>query len=663
MPGMHSGVTVTNPVLVAAFRSALMHQGLVALLVLATLAIIWASLREWRPALARTGGGSPGGRPGIAGQPPLEPPARRLARISFGLLWVFDGILQAQPAMAAGLPSKVLAPAAASSPGWVRHLVNWSGTTWSYHPVQASAAAVWIQVGIGIWMLAAARGRWSRLAGLASVGWGLVVWVFGEAFGGILAPGLTVLFGAPGAALCYSAAGALVALPERSWESPALGRRLLTVLGAGFTAMAVLQAWPGRGFWQGATHGRPATLTAMVSQMAGTPQPAVVAHLIGDFASFTAGHGFAVNAFAVAALGAIGIALLSRRRELLLPVIIAAGVFCLADWLLVEDLGFFGGLGTDPNSMPPLLLLLACGYLAVIRPGPATAAAAEPAAVRTAEPTAIPTAEPAAAMAGQAPEPQAPEPQAEPVPSPRPAPGPGWRDRLRPIALAGRFASARATGVLAIWAAGVVLLGAAPMALAQASPNADPIIAEALGGSSSTLNVPAAGFQLTDQNGHAVSLAGLHGKVVLLTFLDPVCTTDCPLIAQELRAADQMLGARAARVEIVAVAANPLYYTRPYLAAFDRQERLTGLRNWLYLTGSLGQLRRVWNDYGVSVVVLPSGQMIAHNDLVFVITGTGLIRNEFNADPGIGTVSSKSSFAVVFSQAAEQALSATGSSG
>ena len=57
-------------------------------------------------------------------------------------------------------------------------------------------------------MLAASRGPLSRLAGLASVGWGLVVWVFGEAFGSIFAPGLTWLFGAPGAVLIYCVAGA-----------------------------------------------------------------------------------------------------------------------------------------------------------------------------------------------------------------------------------------------------------------------------------------------------------------------------------------------------------------------------------------------------------------------------------------------------------------------
>ena len=71
--------------------------------------------------------------------------------------------------MVVGLPSQVIQPGAASSPAWVQHLVNWAGISWSYHPVQAAAAAVWIQVGIGCWLLAARRGRWSRLAGLAGL--------------------------------------------------------------------------------------------------------------------------------------------------------------------------------------------------------------------------------------------------------------------------------------------------------------------------------------------------------------------------------------------------------------------------------------------------------------------------------------------------------------
>ena len=223
--------------------------------------------------------------------------------------------------------------------------------------------------------------------------------------------------------------------------------------------------------------------------------------------------------------------------------------------------------------------------------------------------------------------------------------------------LARAFASARPTGILAGWAAALVLLGAAPMALAQANPNADPIIARAIDGASTPINFAAPGFALTDQHGRQVSLASLRGKVVLMTFLDPVCTTDCPLIAQEFRAADRLLGARAADVRLVAIATNPLYYTAPYVQAFDRQERLTALRNWLFLTGSLSQLHQVWQSYGISAVVLPAGQMVAHNDLAFVIDRGGRVRTELNFDPGPGTTTSVSSFAVELTQAAESAIS------
>ena len=110
---------------------------------------------------------------------------------------------------------------------------------------------MWIQVGIGLWLLAAPRGNWSRLGGVASVAWGALVWVFGESFGGIFAPGASWLFGAPGAAVFYCLAGVLIALPETSWRKARLGRGILAAFGLFFIGMAVLQAWPGRGFWQG----------------------------------------------------------------------------------------------------------------------------------------------------------------------------------------------------------------------------------------------------------------------------------------------------------------------------------------------------------------------------------------------------------------------------
>jgi len=229
MPGMNSGIDVSDPTVVAAFKAALVHQGLIALLIFALVGLSWVTVRTWTPMGAGTRG------PVLA-----EPAWRRLLRIGFGLIWIFDGILQAQPKMAIGLPSQVIEPIAASSPRWVQQVVNWAGTNWSYHPMQAGASAVWIQVGIGLWLLVAARGPLSRLAGLVSVGWGLVVWVFGESFGGIFAPGLTWLFGAPGAVLIYAVAGALIALPERAWRSRRFGRLLTAGTGAFLLGMAVL---------------------------------------------------------------------------------------------------------------------------------------------------------------------------------------------------------------------------------------------------------------------------------------------------------------------------------------------------------------------------------------------------------------------------------------
>src|SRR5215467_3713412 len=151
---MNSGLNSSNPTLVAAFRNALLHQGIIAFLIFAVLAVAWVAVREWLRPAARVAGAGP------------EPAWRTLLRIGFGALWIIDGLLQAQPAMAAGLPSQVIEPTAASSPGWVQHVVNWAGTAWSYHPIQAGAAVVWIQIGIGVWLITAARGAWSRLAGL-----------------------------------------------------------------------------------------------------------------------------------------------------------------------------------------------------------------------------------------------------------------------------------------------------------------------------------------------------------------------------------------------------------------------------------------------------------------------------------------------------------------
>jgi cytochrome oxidase Cu insertion factor (SCO1/SenC/PrrC family) len=616
---MGSGLSTNDPTIVAAFHRALFHQGFVIFLLLTLVAIAWSFLRsiQLRRAVLSESGASEKGTVtgGVTGAVAPEPVARRLIRISFGLIWIFDGILQGQASMPLGMIPQAVQPTAAASPTWVQHLVNSGSTVWTYHPVSMAAAAVWIQVGIGLWLLAAPRGNWSRLGGVASVAWGLAVWVFGESFGGIFAPGLSWLFGAPGAVLFYCMAGVLIALPERSWLQARLGRLILAVMGLFFVGMAVLQAWPGRGFWQGQA-GRAenaGTLTSMLQQMAQTPQPHLASSLVSSFSSFDASHGWVVNLFAVIALGAVGAAFLTGRPGVVRIGVAAGIVLCLADWILVEDLGFFGGVGTDPNSMIPMALVFAAGYLALVRiPAPST----EVVRMHVAD---------AAAR----------------VP---------WRERLSADP-AYAFRS-----IAALSAIGILLVGAAPMAFAAANPNADPILTEAIDGPPTTTDMPAPAFDLVDQNGRQVTLAGLRGKAIALTFLDPVCTSDCPVIAQEFRAASKLLGSESGHVALVAIDANPRYISRDFLAAFDQQEGLEHVANWEYLTGSLPTLENVWRSFAVEVAYENGGAMIDHSDVVYVIDPDGHTREVLDADPGPATQATGSSFAQTLANGIKSAL-------
>jgi cytochrome oxidase Cu insertion factor (SCO1/SenC/PrrC family) len=605
MPGMGGALQSNNPTIVSAFHTALLHQVLVVLVIGALLAVALNVIRtlQYRrlAAVGRTTFPT-----GVRWEY-AEPPARRILRIGFGILWVFDGLLQVQSSMPLGLPSSVIQPAASSSPSWVQHVVNSGLNIWSLHPVGAAAATVWIQVGLGLWLLVAPRGLWSRAAGLAGIGWGLVVWVFGEAFGGVFAPGLTWLFGAPGAVLLYCAGGLLVALPDRAYATPRLGRVVTTLSGIFFLGMALLQAWPGRGFWQGRLDGaaHAGTLTGMVAQMAKTSQPAFLASWVSSFASLDAAHGWAVNLVLVVLMAAIGVALCTGRQRLVGPAVLAAVALCLADWVLVEDLGFLGGTGTDVNNMVPTAFLLVAGYVALVRlPSPAAASASGESAAE------------AVAKEGQ--------------------PTRRWWEWVSPSYLVGIVAAVGATAM--------VVVGVAPMTLAAANPNADPIVTQALNGTPNVIDAPAPAFSLVNQRGARVSLSSLRGHTLALTFLDPVCTSDCPLIAQEFRQTDARLGADNARVDFVAIVANPIYRSIAFTQAFDRQEGLSHVGNWLYLTGSVAALRQVWNSYGVLVESAGSGAMIAHSDLAFVIDAHGNERAELEDNPGDGSTASTSSF-------------------
>ena len=83
----------------------------------------------------------------------------------------------------------------------------------------------------------------------------------------------------------------------------------------------------------------------------------------------------------------------------------------------------------------------------------------------------------------------------------------------------------------------------------------------------------APGFTLTDQSGHTMSLASLHGKVVVLQFMDPHCTDICPIVSAEFVKAYHDLGPLASKVVFAAVNVNAYHARVQDMAKYTRPRR------------------------------------------------------------------------------------------
>ncbi len=103
-------------------------------------------------------------------------------------------------------------------------------------------------------------------------------------------------------------------------------------------------------------------------------------------------------------------------------------------------------------------------------------------------------------------------------------------------------------------------------------------------------------FTLEDQRGRSVSLSGLRGRVVLLTFSYSTCGAPCILIAQQVRGALDELSTRVPAVLIVS--ADPRADSRQSVARFLAAVSLSGRAE--YLAGPPSRLPSVWRAYDIT---------------------------------------------------------------
>jgi hypothetical protein len=247
------------------------------------------------------------------------PFTRRNLQVALGLLWLLDGVLQAQPFMfTRDFATQVIAPVGEGQPGFVSGPVHWASTLIAAHPVAWNVPFAGIQLLLGVGLLVR---RTARLTLAASIVWALAVWYLGEGLSGLASGDASLITGAPGSALFYALLAA-AAWPRRdsSREAPASWLRFAwAVLWLG---AAVFQALPGQ---------------APV-------------------------HGWLLVTLLVAAEALIGVGALAQRTRV--PAVTLGLALALVFWVFGQDLGqLTSGQATDPNS-GPLLALMAIALLA-----------------------------------------------------------------------------------------------------------------------------------------------------------------------------------------------------------------------------------------------------------------------------------------------------------
>ena len=136
---------------------------------------------------------------------------------------------------------------------------------------------------------------------------------------------------------------------------------------------------------------------------------------------------------------------------------------------------------------------------------------------------------------------------------------------------------------------------------------------------------PAPDFDLRDQKGRLTSLRQFRGKVVVLAMIDSHCTTICPMTTESLVEALRLLGPAAAQVQLIGINANPLALRVADVADYTRAHDMQG--KWRFLTGSLAQLKRVWQGYHVYVAAIHND--IDHDPAIILIGTHGRERREY----------------------------------
>jgi protein SCO1/2 len=137
---------------------------------------------------------------------------------------------------------------------------------------------------------------------------------------------------------------------------------------------------------------------------------------------------------------------------------------------------------------------------------------------------------------------------------------------------------------------------------------------------------PAYNFTLIDQKGSSVRLTDLRGKLVLLGFVYTSCPDVCPILATIFLDIQEALGDSIGNdVVLIFITTDPEVDTPEQMRAWTQSYG----GKWLFLTGEIDELERVYSRFDVFVEKQTEGFVVYHSYLTFLIDREGRIRFKY----------------------------------
>lgn len=274
--------------------------------------------------------------------------------IILGGLWILDGVLQFQPQMPYAFLTFVIKPSIVSINNiQIQNFLYLGYNIWATNPFQFDALSGALQIFIGYSFLINRSERILKSIAIISIVWALIIWIFGEGFGGIPEIGVSILTGFPGSALLY----VILAIPFISSRFNSREYLQSFLLKSAFFVLVIsliLQLIPVNGYWNKGIFSQ-----LIFDNTFNQGESPLLYNILNRIWPILIYHTQDLNIFLSLLMISSSFLIFSRNKIGYLIQIL----FITVMWILFQNMGIYDNPATDFNSGIVLALIIYLGTL------------------------------------------------------------------------------------------------------------------------------------------------------------------------------------------------------------------------------------------------------------------------------------------------------------